>query len=869
MHHSAPSPAPRRRRARGTRAARGTLAAAALLAALAPAPALAAGGWSPASEAVADGPAGAEVEVGMRMRSDLALDRAGTATLAWAQSDDQSTMWTDPAVQSVRVSRRPAGASWQTPQEIASVARAASSNYTVIVGPKVAVDGAGRATVAWGERTAADSVTVRAATAAADGSWSAPATLATVTAPSTSFTIAVDVAADGDAAIAWQGAAAVELATRAGAAGAWSAPQTVDATTVDIADTIGLGRDQDDALTIVWRTGADNATREIKTRTRAAGGGLGAVATLTTAAGFASRPAVAVDAAGAAVATWGSDAGPRAAARPAGSSAVWTPPAVLASGSANAATTQTGAPARITGGTGIPSAAFDAHGTATVVWPEAADAGAGTPSRVRAQRFGNDGSWGAAETVAEEATAANPAVWPRIALGPDGAATVAWTSRVAPSFSGGVVVLSGGEIRVANRAAGETAWSAPVTYTNPTPTYGNTTALGLPDDANLTLAGDPLGNAALGWTPYAAAAAPAARTNESARFEASVAPRLDWTARGLTGSSNLRTWVNYLYTAWPGPGPTTARGVQTSDGASQPDAGDRSSWRLTQQDAYRDPASGKLVIQYRGTIRWVNTAHYIDSTLVDPRLEIAADERSARVYVDGQASGSMADAMAGNPRTIPVSNVRLLDVDLSGAAPRTSGDGSVRSWVAVPARASAAGTSTYGLETYAGQPFGFLTFTIPTAIEPRTDPPEEEPGQPTQPDTPQAPPAPSAPTVPSVPAPSVRAPVSPAATRRITAAIRGSKKAKRQVVLTLSGQVGRRSSQTYRVVLRRGKTVMASGTLRGRTLRLSAAVVKRQKGGKVSYRKLSGRYTLASPARHAGRKLAGARRIAAVTVTVR
>jgi len=861
-------PRPRRIRPSARRPLTLAVALAAAAAALAPAAARADTGWTAAPLTVADGAAGEEVAVGKRLRNDLALAPDGSAWIAWAQTDDQSNSTADPADEAVRVSRRTAGGAWEPPQAIATVTRAGGSNFTTLAGPRIAVDAAGRPTVAWGERTSASSVTVKVASLRADGTWSAPVALGTVAALSGPFPIALDVAADGAAAVAWQGSGAVELAVRPSAAGSWSATsETVDATTVDVADQVGIGRDQDGTLTLVWRTGSGNSARELKSRTRTAGGSFGATVTLTTAAGFVSRPAVEVDATGAAVATWGSDDGPRAAARPAGGA--WGAPVVLASGSANAATTQIGAPARMTGGTGIPSAAFDAHGNATVVWPEAPDGA--TPSRVRAQRFGADGAWGPAETVAEETAAANPPVWPRVALGPDGSATVAWTSRVLFQVVGGAPMLSGGAVRASTRTAGG-AWSAPVTFTTASSgSYGTTTALGLPDDANLTLAADALGNAALGWTPYVTAAAPAARTNESAHFEAAVAPRLDWTARGLTGASNLRTWVNYLHTDWAGPGPVGAKGVETSGGASQPDANDRSSWRLTFEDAWREPDGGPLVARFRGTIRWVNSAHFIDSTIADPRLEIAADGRSARLYVDGRASGSMADAMAGRPTWTTVSNVRLLDLDLTAAGPRTSGDGSVRTWVAAPARASPAGTSVYGMDSYAARPFGFMTFTLPADPPVRTPSVEQPPTE--QPPTEQ-PPSEQPPTErPPVGRPPAEQPrrggEQPSKQRALTGAIRGSKAARRTVVVRLSRQVGVRAGRTYRVVLRRGKTIVASGTLKGRALRLTAARLPGRRGARPRYRRLTGRWTLASPAKVGGKRLPQARRIAATTVTIR
>jgi hypothetical protein len=840
----------------------GALAAVSVALLAAPA-APAATGWSPAPTYVPDGPGGAdEVALGKRLRNDLAVDRAGASWFAWAQDADTRVSTEGDSLQRIRIAQRPAGGVWQLPETVAQVTRLSGTSYETLSGPRVDVDGAGRPTVLWGVRTSATSVTLNASTRATGGSWSAPAQLATVTGPAAQLKLALDVAPDGSAVAAWQGRESVQVAIRSDS-GTWSGAETVATTTVDVLDTVDAGRDQDGAVTVVWREGASNTTREIKASVRNGSGGWEPAATLTAAPAFASRPSVEVDATGAAIATWGSDDGPRAAVRPAGGA--WQPPVVLASGAANAATTVTNVAQRTLGGAGIPSAAFDAHGNATVVWPEAADAASSTPARVRARTFTASGSWGAPETVADDATsgAGNGPRWPRVALGPDGAATVVWTRGMA--LEGGNV--TGGDVKTATRPAAGAPWSAVTTFVatgNPA-NYGSATATALQDDGNLSVAGDPLGNVAAGWSRYHGAASPSVVNNEAVAYEAPVAQRLDWTARGLTGPYNLRTWVRYLRTPWAGPCRVGDADVLTSGGASQPDAGDRDTWRLTQESAWRDVDSGKLIVQYRGTIRWAQAAHCIDNRVIDPRLEIATDEQSARLYADGQASGSMADAIAGRPSTTPLSNVRVLDLDLSGAGPRTSGDGATRSWSAVPSRLSAAAAGAYGLDLYLGQPFGFLQISIPSAVETRRteipEPPVEQPRPPLVIDPPKPPVQ-----QPRPPAEQPRTPV-----RRpsgVSGKVLGGAKARRSVTVTLSTRVGASAGRTYRVrLVKRGKTV-ASGTLKGRTLKLTVAGTKKRGSREVSYARLKGAFTLQSVLRVKGRRLPAAARIKATKITV-
>jgi len=788
-------------------------------------PAHAALGWTDTPATVPDGPPEAEdVGIGIRPVSATAVDRAGNAWFAWAQSDDPASPNPNAATWKLRVAYRPAGGAWQPPADVTSVVRAAGTSYETIVSPRLAVDAKGTPTLVWAVAKSTGYV-VRSSTRTG-GAWSTPVDVGTTTMSGsnwpTNVSLALDVAPSGLAAVAYQELSGTRLAVR-DAAGVWGAPETVATAAANaVIDTVGLGRDQDGVLTVLWREGTNDNNRTLVTRTRSAEGAWGTPVTLTTAGGRVARPSLAVDATGAAVAVWGTADGARAAVRPTSSSTAWAAPTVLSSGTPNAAPT---APQTtlLTSGKGVPSVAFDVHGNATVVWPEGDDSGAGTPARVRTRSVTAAGVWSDAVTIAD-GDATNPPIWPRVTLGPDGQATAVWTRNVSTTFPGGVVQIAGGEIMAASRATATGAWGAPrmMATTNANSQYASATALGTFTTANLNVSGDPLGNVLLGYSPYYGASFPSARLVESFDHQTAVAPRLDWTARGITGSSNIRTWVNYLRTNWADAGPGD---VEASGGASQPDAGDRNSWRLTQQDVWRDSVTNKVIVQYQGTIRWYNPGHFIDIRLVNPRLEIATDEQSARLYSDGQSSGSMADAIGGHPKTTPFTHLRVLDLDLAAiAGPRTSGDGAVRSWIGVPAKFATGAANDLGVQQYAQQPFGFLTFSTAAAPETRTPPidvpPIEDPPPPPIVDPPIVDPPKVDP--PKVDPPKVTPPKPLAATLKGAARKRGV----RTVTITLAKRLGTSKSRVYKVALSRGGTKVATGRLKDRTLTLTVPKVR-------------------------------------------
>ncbi|MGX6447989.1 hypothetical protein ACVU7I_07985, partial [Patulibacter sp. S7RM1-6] len=433
---------------------------------------------------------------------------------------------------------------------------------------------------------------------------------------------------------------------------------------------------------------------------------------------------------------------------------------------------------------------------------------------------------------------------PRIAVGDEGDATAVWRN--------GAFGLVG-----ASRTGLAAGWDEATTLATAADGLFST----VPE-----LAPDRLGAVALPLVSLRAVATPSDVPVKVRDLDASPVVRTAWTSRWLPGTFNLRTFVNYLYGDEANGG-----GSFASDGAFKPEPLDRFGFHLSFSDAWRDGRTGETVIEHRGTLRLAMPGHFIDIRIVDPVVRVAADGRTARLFADGQGSGEM-DPTATEPKVEPFTGAHLLDLDLSAAGPRPHGDSGARTWVAAPAVVAAGAAGRY-LAYPAGTKYGWFTFAAPGNLEVRGTPdpePEPEPGDSGGgtggtggtggATTPADPPPPT--VVPPAQEPGK------ATAAKLTGKVKGGTKARRRLTVTLSKRVGKVAKRTYRVVLRKGRRTVATGTLRNRTLRLTVRNTAR-KGRKATYARIRGGYTLASPARYGGKKLPKARRIAAVKVTLR
>ncbi|HYJ21083.1 MAG TPA: HtaA domain-containing protein [Solirubrobacterales bacterium] len=653
----------------GARAWIGALLAVLALAVL-PAAASAAPGWTATDEIAESGGAG---------ELDVAVDRAGNAALigTWRLT--------------VSVASRTADGEWSQPQSIGTWGSS----------PSVALAPDGTAIAVWNKMTSKPEYEVWTASRDAAGSWSEAELLssADASAQPTRPTLVVDRV--GNVTVAWVQNCSV-YSVRRPANGDWSAPTALwtDPVPAELSEpcanyrlepgadqvfgqaVLDLGVDAAGNVTVVWRSGKrlPSSQKTIRAAVRPAGGSSTWSAARTIAAPTlkARAPRIQVWEDGRAIVTWGIEAlGARAAVRPAGADQPFGAPQVLS---------EVGSP--------DPVSAYDGHGNATVVWE--APAAGGDPATLQTGTLGVGGSWGTAATAAT-LEAGTEAMNPRLVVSQGGDTILAWNRE------GGQRVLQS-----ARRAAGG-SWEAIVTHGD------EKTSESFPIPA---LAGDPLGNAVLAWPGAGMWLGFPSAVAHVSDYAANPALRADWTANGLVGTQNLHSWLDYLY----GGGGV----AEVSAGATWPEPDDRYSYRLGTSDAWIEQSSGETVVQLQGAIRFNFPGHHIDIRIVDPQIRVAADGKTARVIADGQGSGDMAEAIKGNPKVEPFSDLHLLNLTLP--LKLVSRDGSVQSWTAAAAKI-APGDAGRILSYSAGSPYGFFTFSAPGNLPARdTRPSEPGPG---------------------------------------------------------------------------------------------------------------------------------------------
>ncbi len=291
----------------------------------------------------------------------IALDAAGDAVAVWVRSDGPFEI--------VQASDRPAGGSWQPPQDLSRPTEYAS-------GPQVAVDPAGDAVVTWQASASYHQMeTAQASVRPAGGAWSPPEDISTVGA----LTPQVSVDAAGNAIAVWlQGNRS--LAAYRPAGGTWSAPEEIAAT--DGVFVASIAQDPAGNAMAAWML-IDGRGQRVQAAVRPAGGPWGPPEDLSS-TGVSFYPEISIDAAGNATVLWlqydGGDAVVKARTRPAGGE--WESPADLSP---------------VPGRSDLPKLAVGANGDAVAVWR----LHAGSLALVQAARRRAGGAWGTPQELTE------------------------------------------------------------------------------------------------------------------------------------------------------------------------------------------------------------------------------------------------------------------------------------------------------------------------------------------------------------------------------------------------------------------------------------------------------------------------------------
>ncbi|HEX5714201.1 MAG TPA: HtaA domain-containing protein, partial [Solirubrobacterales bacterium] len=669
-------------------------------------PALAAASWGapevvPESDAV--GP------LGFGASTQTAVDRSGTVVATWDTGGFGTSQ--------VYAAAKPAGGEWGEPVNLV-----AAPGGTPVPGtlPSIATAPDGSTTVVWAEQNLAGGSGVWAATRSAAGAWSVPLNISAGAAVPGSGGGGPRIAIDqlGNATVVWQVQLKLYSATKPAGA-AWGAPVEVWSGTEGQDNNlsgIGAAVDANGGVTVVWRGGL-NSQNAVYAKYRATpASAWGALEQIPVPPAYYYYFEVAASMGGT---SGGKAVGEFTVAFGNGNSGA-TGKVFLASREGDgpgAGTTGSWSVKEFTGSAwgSPPDIAYDASGRALVAFT---DQSASPQELLVATREG--GSWSAEpETVAVADPGTEAITDTDLVADSEGNVTATW-------------VRSGGEgslVQTARRAPGG-AWSATETLSDEEES-----------STRASLAVSPVGDVTAVWGGEESGV-------DSATFAHTPALRTDWTGNGLTGSFNLRTWINYL-------GGNT--GVEVGAGATRPASVDPYSFRFSLADAWIQGESGETVIANQGAVRYTYPAHYIDTRLVDPEIRIAADGESGVVIADGQGNGTMAEALEkGETVTYPYSDRKLIALDFSDVEPVTSADGTVQTWTRVPATIHADGASV--LQYEAGSNYGFMTISVPASLPVRKADPgpnPEDPGTNPTP-TPENKPAPKADPAPSSPAPAAK-----------------------------------------------------------------------------------------------------------------
>jgi PKD domain len=362
---------------------------------------------------------------------DVALDGEGNAVAVWIQAGENG-------LEVIEGATRPAGGSWSKPVTISDTAE-----FKVEL--KLVVDPQGDAAAVWIGYAAGEGEIVHAATRPAGGEWSEPVTLSTVGEQSIEPEVAID--AQGNVTAIWVGGVGSEEgvveASRLPAGDEWSEP-------VELSDDSRAGRspqlavDSQGEVTALWILNLVNRDEgAVQSKTLPAGGEWSADAVdVSSPDALATNPRIALDAQGDATAVW------QVKDIPAGSGFHYSVQSALRTDG------DWGAPLTISREDALadkPNVAVDPDGNATVIW-SFSPIFTGLPTGLQTRSRTAEGSWGDTVFLTTRPGGVEPNESDvQLAADPDGNVTAIWGAWSVPTEV----------VRAARLPAGG-AWSAPV-----------------------------------------------------------------------------------------------------------------------------------------------------------------------------------------------------------------------------------------------------------------------------------------------------------------------------------------------------------------------------------------------------------------------
>jgi len=325
----------------------------------------------------------------------LAIDSAGRATIAWQRFDGAKSR-----IQALRLGVDGSPGPIQTLSDPGQSA----------LEPQLAIDSAGRATIAW-TRSDGANFRIEALRLGVDGS---PGPIQTLSDPGQSaFAPQLAIDSDGRATIAWRRFDGANDRIQALRLGVDGSPGPIQTLSDPGAGDPQLAIDSAGRATITWHR-FDGANDRIEALRLGVDGSPGPIQTLSDPGQSALEPQLAIDSAGRATITWHrfDGANDRIEALRLGADGSPGPIQTLSDPGQDA---------------GRPQLAIDSDGRATIAWQRFD----GANDRIQALRLGADGSPGPIQTLSDPGQDANR---PQLAIDSAGRATIAWRRSDGANF---------------------------------------------------------------------------------------------------------------------------------------------------------------------------------------------------------------------------------------------------------------------------------------------------------------------------------------------------------------------------------------------------------------------------------------------------
>jgi len=318
----------------------------------------------------------------------VAFDASGNAVAVWFQSDGTNgRIW----------------ASWYVPTQGWATPELISPAMVTSAVPRVGADSSGNAIAVWRQQTGLFGAWANRYTPGTG--WGTAEGIGAIDTAAGDFAIEVAVNPDGDAMSVWHQGDGMRKniwANRFASVGGWQTAELIESENGGDAKNPQVAVDANGNAIAVWQQndGMDNYAAANR---YTPGGGWGTDLSIDNAPGVSSRPQVASDAAGNAI-------------------AVWPGIGVRANRYAQGVGWGTAEDIRsdMTGGLGAPEVAVSPDGHAIAVWPQTD----GTRANLWANRYEPGSGWGTAELI--ESDDAGGVQWPRVAIDPNGDAVAVW-----------------------------------------------------------------------------------------------------------------------------------------------------------------------------------------------------------------------------------------------------------------------------------------------------------------------------------------------------------------------------------------------------------------------------------------------------------